>query len=108
MGNLTVIAVRHDALDAIRDNPEEFVKNLCDTISAGVRDHEDIRCGNHGNVATAMPYVHASDSVAYICAGNTIAPITYDTAFDTKHWAHKHIDTALGRAGIRTPLAPRT
>jgi hypothetical protein len=100
MGNLTVLAIRHDALDAIRDNPEQFVTELVNTIQSMPRKSTDVRCGNHGNVATAMPYRHASDSAAYILAGNTIEEINYDTA-QPGHWAAKHIETALTRAGIR-------
>lgn len=106
MGNLSVLAIRHDCLNEIRENPEEFVEKLVSMLSSGSARQggsNEISCGRHGNVAVVMPYCHASDSQAYILAGNTIAPIDYDMMQDEKHWAVPHVRAALTRAGIRVP-----
>ena len=52
MGNQTTVIIRNDAIDQIREHPEEFVSNLLDAIehvAGGLAPQGiDFPTGNHG------------------------------------------------------------
>lgn len=98
MGNLTVIALRHDSLREVEANPEEFVRKLVATIDAprDSRGFMEFGVGCHGNVAVVMPYKHASNDAVYMLTGNTITEVTEDRLRE-KRWLWERFGRWLSR-----------
>jgi hypothetical protein len=68
MGYKTVMIVRHDALNSIESNPEEFVRNLLDAIRRPSSD-DDIAAGGYCNAATVVRPTGSPAPVSVVTEG---------------------------------------
>ncbi len=76
MGYQTTVIIRNDAISEIERNPEEFVRNLLDTLRRVGLDEIshtnglDFPCGHHANVGRVIE-THHSDSTTIITSGGS-------------------------------------
>lgn len=77
MGYLTTFTIYNDALDQIREHPDEFVEGILKGAHGGYHDRYafirgNFGVGNHCNCVEVQKPRHADDHTVYVHMGNTL------------------------------------
>ena len=100
MGNMTVVSVLCDAMDTIKENPEQFVKN----VAEGMHDYSNRRINSYGvgNHANPMMVHHAFhdtlDQLILVGHGYMTNIADMNTGFYSKHNTLRVKGTELAKA----------